>query len=387
MKVAIDNEWYDLTKWAPYHPGGQRILERFDGHNATEHFYSLHSEKAVRQLKRMSPIDAKEPVPEESAIDRAFRELRSQLKRDGWWERQFFWEYALIISLFAMIIGGTILAYSHPFIAVLLISLGMQQAGWLGHDFVHGRDVPLHDQLVRIVAGWINGFNRQWWSDKHNTHHVLTNHAQHDPDLNMQPLLYYWAPVRALDHHLRKYQHRYFLVLYTFLFISWRTESLKCTIKNRDWKTFLFSQLPGYIWLALLPWQVSVASLLLSGLFVALVVTLSHESEDVITDRVSSFVENQFLCTRNIVCPDWISEYLFGGMQYQLEHHLFPTMPRYKYRLLVPIVQQFAKANGLSYKASSLRNILRDHYLHLKKNSMAVARDVPQEEDPYAYRA
>ena len=43
-------------------------------------------------------------------------------------------------------------------------------------------------------------------------------------------------------------------------------------------------------------------------------------------------LQNQFLTTRNIECPDWITEYLFGGMQYQLEHHLFPTMPRYKYR-------------------------------------------------------
>eukprot|EP00043_Microstomoeca_roanoka_P001359 m.32270 g.32270 ORF g.32270 m.32270 type:complete len:112 (-) comp10771_c0_seq2:837-1172(-) len=85
MKVTIDNEWYDLTKWAPHHPGGQRILERFDGHNATEHFYSLHSAKAIKQFKRMRPVEAKEPVVDESKIDQAFRELREQLRRDGWW--------------------------------------------------------------------------------------------------------------------------------------------------------------------------------------------------------------------------------------------------------------------------------------------------------------
>jgi fatty acid desaturase len=45
-----------------------------------------------------------------------------------------------------------------------------------------------------------------------------------------------------------------------------------------------------------------------------------------------------------------VSEYVWGGMQYQLEHHLFPTMPRYKYRRLAPVVQQWAQENGLQYR-------------------------------------
>ena len=64
----------------------------------------------------------------------------------------------------------------------------------------------------------------------------------------------------------------------------------------------------------------------------SIVVTLSHESEEIVTDRIPSYAENQFVCTKNIECPDWFTEYLFGGMQYQLEHHLFPTLPRYKHR-------------------------------------------------------
>jgi len=39
---------------------------------------------------------------------------------------------------------------------------------------------------LSYVTGWINGFDREWWSDKHNTHHVLTNHAEHDPDIHVQ---------------------------------------------------------------------------------------------------------------------------------------------------------------------------------------------------------
>lgn len=58
----------------------------------------------------------------------------------------------------------------------------------------------------------------------------------------------------------------------------------------------------------------------------------SHEAEEMIVgDKPGSYCETQFTGTIDIVCPDPISEYWFGGMQYQLTHHLFPTMPRYKY--------------------------------------------------------
>ena len=48
-------------------------------------------------------------------------------------------------------------------------------------------------------------------------------------------------------------------------------------------------------------------------------------------------------------------------MQYQLEHHLFPTMPRYKYRELVPLVKRFAEENDIEYRATGQWNILRDN--------------------------
>lgn len=180
------------------------------------------------------------------------------------------------------------------------------------------------------MSGWINGFNRDWWSEKHNTHHVLTNHVTLDPDIHNQPFLFLWAPPKAVDHHLRKYQHYYFLPLYCFLYVSWRIQSLKHTWAKRDYKMFFFTILPSYIYLFSLPAVVSIGSVLLGGLLVALVVTLSHESEEMLFKREPSYAINQFRCTRDIICPDPITEYLFGGMQYQLEHHLFPTLPRYK---------------------------------------------------------
>ena len=54
------------------------------------------------------------------------------------------------------------------------------------------------------------------------------------------------------------------------------------------------------------------------------------------TMQEPEFVHAQFRSTRDAVCSNPFSEWLWGGMQYQLEHHLFPTMPRYRYPALVP---------------------------------------------------
>ncbi|CAN0256456.1 unnamed protein product, partial [Ectocarpus fasciculatus] len=48
-------------------------------------------------------------------------------------------------------------------------------------------------------------------------------------------------------------------------------------------------------------------------------------------------------------------------MQYQLEHHLFPTIPRYKYRHLVPLVRKFAEENGIEYRATPQWEIIKDN--------------------------
>ena len=83
----------------------------------------------------------------------------------------------------------------------------------------------------------------------------------------------------------------------------------------------------------------------------------------------------QFQSTRDIDCPDPITEYLFGGMQYQLTHHLFPTLPRYKNAKLQKVVMQWAKENDLVYKHCGLVECLTDHVNMLKENATAACNE------------
>ena len=188
--VKIDEYWYDLTSWKTTHPGGVTILEHMNGNDATDAFYSLHSAEATARLARLPrstslPAHLAAPAPPTKAA-LAFREFRAQLEKDGWFERSAGWEAFYTLSVYALGILGTWLAFTgHPILAVLLIGTGMQQAGWIGHDYIHARGGFAYWNA--IVMQWVNGFSREWWSQKHNTHHVFTNYIGVDADIENDP--------------------------------------------------------------------------------------------------------------------------------------------------------------------------------------------------------
>ena len=85
----------------------------------------------------------------------------------------------------------------------------------------------------------------------------------------------------------------------------------------------------------------------------AIIVTVTHQSEDLFFEHNPDFVDAQFRSTRDAKCANIFTDWLWGGMQHQLEHHLFPTMPRYRHPALIPVLKAFAAQHGLDYKSES----------------------------------
>lgn len=363
--VRIDGLWYDLTHWKTQHPGGTLILEQMNGKDATDAFYSLHSEEAIARMKRL-PSSATIPThiapfapAEPTKATVAFRAFREQLQKEGWWKRNMLWEAFYTGSVYALAAAGTYAAFTgHPILAVILIAFAMQQAGWIAHDYIHARGpVPFWNA---VVMQWCNGFSREWWSHKHNTHHVFTNHIGLDADIENDPVFHLFFPAPEDDTLFRKMQHWYFVPVASVLYISWRIQSLQHSFKTMDWKELLMQAI-NYTWLYFLGWQISLASVYFAGFLVSFIVTATHQSEHMIDPTTEdgkeySFCEGQFATTRDARTSDFFTEWLWGGMQYQLEHHLFPTMPKYRYAALAPRVKQFAEQNGLLYRVDETQS-------------------------------
>lgn len=364
--IRVDDGWYDCTAWRESHPGGAELVDKFHQQDATDVFYAFHSKEAIAMVKKMRAKPVASSDSERDPVSIAFEALRKDLESKGWMERNWWIDVSYsIMPVVLMVVLGTLMSYTYPVIASLLIGLGMQQAGWIGHDYSHGRG-KASLALGTTLGALVNGFSSLWWKNKHNTHHAFPNRKEHDSDIHNEPILYLWINPEC-DGWYRRFQHYYYMFVYSMLYVSWRKQSIEYVMGSKNWGERSLIAM-NYIWLACLPWKVAVSSILLAGLFVAVVVTANHQTEEMIEpDDKYNFVIDQFRTTRGVYCQNFFSEYFFGGMQYQLEHHLFPTMPRYRYPALRELVRKFAKENNLQYHMNSVVEITVMNFQQMKK--------------------
>jgi len=370
LDVRIHGDWYDLTGWRKAHPAGDHWIDWYDGRDATEVMDAFHSEKARKMFPRLpkskpdtaAQLEATATPDSETQI--AFRKLFNQLEKDGWWERNTKHEAKLLGIWGGLVVAAAFMARTVPNLATIPLALSMTAAGWLGHDYIHGID-KFADKF-RNFAAVAAGLLPVWWSDKHNKHHALTNEQGVDEDIATDPFLFQWAPSPENDNPIRKIQHWIFYIPFSFLFALWRIDSVKVAIssfreKRAGSKAGLYSLIIHYAWMCtLFPVKVWLPSIFMSGLLSALIVTPTHQSEEMFSEYQSDWVTAQYQSTRSAVMSNPFSEWLWGGMQYQLEHHLFPSMPRSKYPALRKVLQKFAKDNNIpgGYRESGEFEIL-----------------------------
>ncbi|KAL7478598.1 hypothetical protein ACHAW6_004358 [Cyclotella cf. meneghiniana] len=387
LDVRIHGKWYDLSGWRKAHPAGPHWIDWYDGRDATDVMDAFHTQKGREMYKRLPAsapataaiLDASVAPYSQTEIN--FRKLRDDLESNGWWERDYVHEAKLLGIWASLVAGAALTADSAQPLSVLLLGLAMTNAGWLGHDYIHG--VDKFSAAMRPFAAIAAGLGPTWWSDKHNKHHALTNEMGVDEDIATDPFLFAWAPDPKHDSPLRKIQHWIFFVPFSFLFALWRVDTLKVAVdsvelKRPDAKGELWYLLAHYfVLLTFFPFEVWVPAVFLSGLMSAIIVTPTHQSEEFFEDYQPDWVTAQFKSTRNAVMTNPFSEWLWGGMQYQLEHHLFPSMPRSKYPKLKPILTKFAEENNVpgGYRESGEFEILFMNWDLYKK--VAEADPVP----------
>ena len=263
-----------------------------------------------------------------------------------------------------------------------LLAFTTVQLCFLGHDAGHQqvfRTTRNNDRLGLMVSLLV-GVNRTWWVDKHNEHHGNPNDVDADPDVNL-PLIAF-SPQQALDSSgIKALVIRHQAVLF-YPLTCLESFVLKASgfprLLRRDVKYRLAE--PGVmighiaLYLGLIFWCLPVLEGLvfltvhhvLTGLYVSSTFAPNHKGM-LLTDASSKidFLSQQVLTSRN-VRPSPMNDTLYGGLNYQIEHHLFPTMPRHNLGKARPIIMDFCRRNGIAYYETGLvqshREILQ--YLH-----------------------
>jgi linoleoyl-CoA desaturase len=252
------------------------------------------------------------------------------------------------------------------------------------HDSVHGAfssNRKVNDFIGHFSMFFIGGFVANWRIQHNQLHHTYTNVKDHDEDINPPFNLLRLSPDYPLQKKHR-YQHIYAWFLYLAMTVMWcSTKDFKQILRfkqagfydnrpheyRREWIR-LFAFKTGYfIFFLLLPtWFTSYSFLeilsgfilmhMAAGFILAIVFQPAHVIPEVQYPNVNahfeienSWARHQMITTQNFATNSrWLSWYV-GGLNYQIEHHLFPDISHVHYRAISPIVQQTAKEFGLPY--------------------------------------
>jgi fatty acid desaturase (delta-4 desaturase) len=370
--IQFGSKMLNVTKWVEVHPGGSSVIRVFKDRDAQEQFMAMHSETAKRQLKNMLASskltrEIEEHVkPSKAKAMEAFFALRREMEEEGMFKTPWLQEgFRLALHLSFYVIGFCLMRFtSYLWTGAMVYAWGMQQSGWVSHDYLHHQvfsKVWMNDWMGSFL-GWLQAYDGLWWKDRHNLHHVATNEEGNDPDVDLAPLLTYVNKNVSLNF-MQSYQHIYFIPLLSLLHFAWMSSSIRFTIKEKMWKR-TFALVLNHLFMFFVVYRSGEGAFLLphllvgwifKGMLTAIFVFSTHYPEDRLPPGADdmSFCEQTALTSRNIG-GGFIVDYMSGHISRQIEHHLFPMLPRQYLVAVAPRVQKLFKELGLPYNETSI---------------------------------
>ena len=395
-----------MTAFAKVHPGGDIILTAA-GQDATDVFAAFHAgTDSWRFLPPLCVGTVKGPRDADNAgegyindvlsMRRELQKLRAFDSSKLYYAFKFLSTTALCLLSMTMVLA----APGNPAViaaAAIVLALFWQQCGWLAHDFLHHQVFAYRglNNLVGLVVGNLyQGFSVNWWKNKHNHHHAVPNVTDAptggDPDIATMPILFWSEKLYEGEdlEKLPKWMLRNQGVLYwpimCFARLSWLMQSAmyqrepvnafvtsglmymtECLLLFAHHALFvaLVMRIDGWLLRAMF----AAVSQALGGLFIAVVFTVGHNAMDVLTEaelRNTDFIRLQVKTTRDVT-PHWFTDWFCGGLNYQVEHHIWPTIPRHNLPQAAKLLQSFCAKYGIEYSMESLVEGNRQVWDHL----------------------
>ncbi len=317
-----------------------------------------------------------------------YRALADQIRRAGLMERRP-GRYAARLGLTggALAAGWTALVLVRHSWAVLAVAVFLAvmfvQVVFVGHDAGHQQIFRSRraNRIVGLVAGnALTGLSFGWWVPKHNAHHSHPNQADRDPDIGAGVIAFTSEIAgrrRGIGRLMARWQAWLFFPLLAFEAAALHVAGIRVLARRRDraaavdglllavhtalFMGVVFWLLPPMRALAFICLQQALFGLYLGCTFAPNhkgMVLLDHDAEE-------PFLHRQVATSRDVTGGPFTT-LLLGGLNYQIEHHLFPTMPRSNLARSQHLVREFCTANGLPYRACGLIDSYRQTLAYLR---------------------
>lgn len=282
--------------------------------------------------------------------------------------------FAVLVLALAGAIAGVALLGDSWFQLLIAGALGVifTQFAFLAHEAAHRQIFAsgrLNDTWGRIVAVFVVGLSYSWWMNKHTRHHAQPNVQGKDPDIAKDTISFVEEDAResrGLVRLITRKQGYLFFPLLTLEGLNlhkYTVQTLlgKAQVKGRWvelslfvartalYLSVLFWLMPPWMALAFLGVQLAVFGVYMGASFAP-----NHKGMPVLPhDTKVDFLRRQVLTSRNVT-GGWFMDMFMGGLNHQIEHHLFPSMARPQLRHSRRFVQEYCRDHGIPYTQTTL---------------------------------
>lgn len=253
-----------------------------------------------------------------------------------------------------------------------LFAVLFTQVAFLCHDSAHQQvfaSSRSNIQFSRIAGNLVVGMSYQWWVRKHSKHHGSPNTIGRDGDIRTGVLVFNpedSAGRSGLLGWITPRQGWLFFPLLTLYGPLLHFNAVKTLVQQKNHKhrkvdgTLLVIRLISFPLLVLLVLGPGLGAgflaiqLMVFGLYMGSSFAPNHKGMPLIPQGTEiDFLHRQVLTSRNIRGGQWL-DWAMGGLNYQIEHHIFPRMPSANLPRVQPLVKQFCNERGISYTETGL---------------------------------
>jgi fatty acid desaturase len=334
----------------------------------------------------MTSSRAAPPGPPPVRPESDFAELSRAIRGAGLLDRRI-GRYATRIGLTLAVFAATWTAFAligdtwWQVVTAAVLAVVSAHVAFVGHDAGHKqifRGRAANDAVGLGLAALV-GISYGWWVAKHTRHHANPNHEDADPDLDL-PLLAFTSGQSRTKRGLQRWTtaHQAFLFLPLLLLEGLNLHWASAVAVSGDRikrvgleRALLLGHTAAYlaaVFLVLSPGRAVVFIAVhqgLWGLYMGLSFAPNHKGMPSPTgDPEPDFLRRQVLPSRNVRGGRWV-DFALGGLNYQIEHHLFPHMPRPNLRRAQPVIEAFCTARGIPYQQCGLLRSYGDVLRHL----------------------
>lgn len=329
-----------------------------------------------------------------------FIALKQIVKENGLLEKQPHFFVGVIILKTSLLALSLILLFAVPnvwfqMLNAIFLGFVIGQFAFISHSACHRQcfhKLWKNDLTALILGNLFMGLSRDWWTGKHNAHHAHPNHDGMDPDLDVPVVAFTEEQAlskRGIERFIVKYQAWLFFPLLSFQGYALREVSIrylwngKARQNRLEWLMVILNIAwnIGLPILALGPWW-GLAFILLSqaffGVYLGSVFAPNHKGMLIVDDDTPiDFLRLQVLTARNVRAHP-LTDFWYGGLNYQIEHHLFPSLPMHRLRPVSVLVKKFCAERGISYHETSMIQSYREILGYLDEIGASIRRPLPK---------